>query len=106
MRGSGTGESDDDDRRLELDGERLGIATHEVFEAEARAQQPDQTFSDDVPAEARQSGVGFDCGEEEAFTDTMGEALRGFQELVGLPMSGVMDEDTVKALDALYGDPS
>ena len=56
--------------------------------------------------QVRLEALGFDCGEEESLTETMAEALRGFQELVGLPGTGAMDADTLKMLDELYGDPS
>ncbi|MEO5730558.1 MAG: peptidoglycan-binding domain-containing protein [Byssovorax sp.] len=57
-------------------------------------------------AQVRLEALGFDCGEEELLTETMSEALRGFQDLVGLPITGAMDTETLKMLDELYGDPS
>lgn len=57
-------------------------------------------------ARVRLEALGFDCDDDEGDDEGMAEALRGFQEMVGLPMTGVMDTDTMKMLDELYGDPS
>ena len=42
----GTGETHDDDRWLELDLERLGVAPGEVLEPQSRPQEPEQAFAD------------------------------------------------------------
>lgn len=54
-------------------------------------------------ARVRLRAFGFDCDEDD---EEFIEALRGFQEMVGLPMTGALDADTVTVLDELYGDPS
>ena len=75
----------------------------EVLELEIGEMPPASTLDG---ARVRLEALGFDCGDEESLTETMSEAIRGFQELVGLPITGAMDTDTLEMLDELYGDPS
>jgi hypothetical protein len=57
------GEAHHDDRRLQLDGERLGVAAHEVLEPQPRPQQAERAVAHQVAAEAREPGIGVDRGQ-------------------------------------------
>ncbi len=61
MGGAGAREADDDDRRLELDLERLRVPAHEVLEpAGAPRRSPTQPLPDDEPTEAGEAVVRLD----------------------------------------------
>ena len=58
VRGARPGQPDHDDRWLERHVVGLGMAGHEVLEAQPRLQQPDEPVAHDVPAQPGQPGVG------------------------------------------------
>ena len=56
------GEAHHHDRGLQLDLERLGVASGVVLEAQPRRQQPDEAAPDDQAPQPGQAGVGLDGG--------------------------------------------
>jgi hypothetical protein len=79
-------------------------AASEVMELELGEMQEAGTMHG---AAARLVALGFDVDDDpELGSGGLEEALRSFQDLVGLPATGMLDEDTVNMLDQLYGDPS
>ena len=70
------GRPDHDDRRLELDLERLGVAADVVLEPQSGLQQADHAVADDVPAESGQARVGIERGGHGGQADRQGWGRR------------------------------